>query len=69
MATRLPQPPPGWVTDAPGPVVSVPARAVAERADTLGAFLLVAVVWVVVIGCALLVLRAVVAEDLDREQR
>ena len=49
--------------------MSVPARAVADGAGHLGAFLLVAVVWVVMIGCALLVLRAVVAEDLDREQR
>lgn len=68
MLARMPQPPPGWLSDTGEGLVSVPARTVPVVASALSAWTLVVVAWLVVIGAAVLVLRAVVSEPLDGEQ-
>lgn len=67
MRVSLPAPPPGWLSDVPAPGASVPASTIPGRAVDLGAWAIVGVVWLVVIGAALLVLRAICSEDLDRQ--
>ena len=67
MGARVPAPPPGWLTDVPSPAASVPASTIPGAAVDLAAWTLVAVVWVLLVGAALLVLRAVCSEDLDSQ--
>lgn len=68
MLARMPQPPPGWLADTGGEVVSVPARTVPVVASALSAWTLVVVAWLLLIVGAVVTLRAVLSEDLDSEQ-
>ena len=67
MLTRMPQPLPGWATDTAAPVMSGVRTTVWGVSSALSAFVLVAIVWVLLIGATLLVFRAILAEDLDGE--
>lgn len=68
MLARMPQPPPGWLSDTGGDLVSVPARTVPVVASALGAWTLVVVAWLLLIVGAVVTLRAILSEDLDGEQ-
>lgn len=67
MLARMPQPPPGWLSDTGGEIVSVPARTVPVVAHLLASWTLVVVAWLLLIVGALVTLRAILAEDLDSQ--
>ena len=68
MLTRMPAPVGGGQVWRADQLELVPARTIAETATDVGVLALCGLVWLVVIALAVLTLRAVMAEDLDREK-